>query len=158
MEIRFEDELKTNPSIGPNCDAPLFTQFNAKEISWQTYDEIMNEAGELIRGDYDEYFDAVSDFQYDFMREQLRQYALRPMEDVRNGVYELMSYAVNMSESGNTIEEFETEDIAEMVRDELYEAFGWAVLDCEVYEEKGMWCVDAMIGGSYVPQWDGWRN
>ena len=159
MEITFEEEMRINPDANFSSD-PLYKRLDPKVITIEQYDEAMNEAGELLREEYGEHFNDVSQFQYAFMRRMLTEYARHPMDDIKNDVYELMAYAVNNSETGNTVVDVDTEEQAKAVEDELWNAFGWAVLDCEVYHDSygDYWYVDVMVGGSYVPEWDGWRD
>ena len=158
MEITFEEEVKNNPDL-TEVYRPMYMEYDPHEITVEMYDTIMNEAGELIRENYGEHFRRVSQFQYAFMRDQLHKYRYN-IGSVEQDVYELMEYAINKSESGNSIRDVDTEERACDIRDELWNAFGWALLDCEVYHDSyvNCWCVDAIVGGSYVPEWDGWLD
>ena len=76
----------------------------------------------------------------------------------RQCIYNLMCHAVRVSESGSSIIDINTKELADEIENIIWEEIGDYLLDCLVYEEGDHWVVDCMFGGSYVPYWDGWDD
>ena len=104
----------------------------------------------------------LAEFQNDYMQNVLREYKKNINDDPAKQVcYELLAYAVNKGTSGNAIVVIDDEETANKVDEILYDELGDYLLgeNENVYQESdGQWVVDVMFGGSYVPDWDGWRD
>ena len=100
------------------------------------------------------------DFQFEYMSNVLSNY-----EKTINGVpakqvcYDLLAYAINDSETGNSIEFVETKELADEVNKIIMTELGEYLLDApQIYKENNEWAIDCMFGGCYVPLWDGWEE
>lgn len=124
-------------------------------MTFEEYNKKLNEYEAELNND-DTILDKISELQYGYMRNVIKQYnADSPAKEVCR---ELLDYAVNYSQSGNSIYYVDSEGLAEEVNEIIWEELGDYLLDCEVYEEDGEWVIDCMFGGYFVPEWDGWFN
>lgn len=135
-----------------------FDEYNKK------VDEYIDRMVEVFRDVdlYHQVYRELSEFQNDYMQNVLKEYKETIGDDRAKEIcYELLSYAVNDSESGNAIVDIDDEETARKVDEILYEELGDYLLDENenVYQESdGQWFADVMFGGSYIPGWDGWSD
>lgn len=73
-------------------------------------------------------------------------------------IYNLLQYAIEWSESGNSIVNVDSKEIADEVEEIIWEEIGVYLLECEIYKEDNHWSIDCMFAGNYVPYWDGWKD
>lgn len=135
-----------------------FDEYNKK------IDEYVDRMVEVFRDVdlYHQIYRELSEFQNDYMQNVLKEYKKTVGDDRAKEIcYELLSYAVNDSESGNAIVDIDDEETARKVDEILYEELGDYLLDENenVYQESdGQWVANVMFGGSYIPGWDGWSD
>jgi len=111
---------------------------------------------ELYDEEYEILYEEVSKFQQDYMENVLEEYKKTIDCEAREYIYDLMCHAVRISESGSSIVNVDTKEIADEIDNILWEEIGDYLLDYEVYEENNHWVIDCMFAGNYVPYWDGW--
>lgn len=71
-------------------------------------------------------------------------------------VCEILDYVINHSTSGNAIAHVNTRKFANEVKEIIYETIDDMLLDpVQIYKDNGLWAIDCMFGGFYVPEWDG---
>ena len=127
-------------------------------MTLEEYDKEMSIYSERIENGED-ILEEVNNFQYDFMNKVLESYKEKADTPEKEICYELLEYAVNHSQSGSSIyyaskDEY-TDDLEDVILDEL-NAY---MLDApECYWENGMFVIDCMFAGFYVPEWDGWYD
>ena len=130
-------------------------------MTLQEYDKQMDEATDKLRTNWsEELYHFVSEFQYKGMTELLATYKKTIGNDEAKQVcYDLLEYAVKYSESGSSIVDVETKELADRVGEIIMDEIGDFLLDPpEIYEFNDGWSIDCMFGGRYVPYWDGWRD
>lgn len=122
-------------------------------MTFEEYNKKLNEYEAELKDD-DTILDKISELQYGYMRNVIKQYnADSPAKEVCR---ELLDYAVNYSQSGNAIYYVDDEELAEEVNEIIWKELGDYLLDCEIYEDNEEWVIDCMFGGYFVPDWDGW--
>ena len=122
----------------------------------EEYNKAMDAYSIRIRNG-EEIMDEVNDFQYEFMRNVLKNYVADSPEKeiIRN----ILDYAVNDSTSGSSVQYVEDKDLADKVMEIIFDEIGEYMLDFpEYYEENGYWVIDCVFAGYYVPDWDGWYD
>ena len=98
----------------------------------------------------------ISEFQWKHMKQFLEDYRKAVDSDAKQSIYELFAYAVRKSCTGNSIIDVDTKEESDAIEEILWDEIGDYLLDCEFYEENGRFTINAMFGGYYVPDWDGW--
>ena len=120
------------------------------------YDAKVRDYFDRIR-DGEDVEDECYEYQENFMNEVLDDF--KKVGDINNSarqaIADLLEYAIRISESGNAIVDVDSEEIAREAEDIIWNELGDYLLDVQVYEMNGQWCVDVMFGGLYVPGWDG---
>lgn len=131
-------------------------------MTFDEYNKKMNEYADQLSNtygkDWDNLYEKVSNFQQNYMENVLEEYQKTIDCEAREKIYELLCYAVRNSQSGSSIVDVETEEIANEIDNILWEEIGHYLLDYEIYEEGDYWAIDCMFGGNYVPYWDGWND
>lgn len=130
-------------------------------MTLEEYDAKVGEMGEKLRANWDEdLYDKLNDFQWEHMQEFLDEYQKsREYSPARQVCYELLYYAVYKSESGNSIQNVNSKEFADEVKETILDEMGHFLLDPpEIYKDGDQWSIDCMFGGSYIPNWDGWRD
>ena len=129
-------------------------------MTFDEYNNKISEYGEELRNLYgdkwDKFYEEVSKFQQVYMENVLDEYQKKIDCKAKEHIFDLMCYAVRMSETGNSIVYVETKEIADEIDNIIWKEIGDYLLDCEIYEEDNRWVIDCMFCGSYVPYWDGW--
>ena len=124
-------------------------------MTFEEYNKKLDEYEAELKDD-DTVLDKISELQYGYMRNVIKQYnADSPAKEVCR---ELLDYAVNYSKSGSSIYYVDSEELAEEVNEIIWEELGDYLLDCEVYEDNEEWAIDCVFGGYFVPDWDGWLD
>lgn len=121
----------------------------------QEYEDKLNSFTWYEQDEYEKFYEEMSKFQENYMKNVLDEYKKTIDCDARKYVYDLIRYAVEWSDSGSAILTVETEEIANEVNDYLCDIADY-LLYWEIYEWEGKWEVDCLFGGFYVPYWDGW--
>ena len=128
-------------------------------MTYEEYNEKMDWYSENITPDNEELLEEMCNFQMKYMTEVLTELRSTADTKAKEVVCDILEYAINCSESGNTIESVETEELANEVDEIIDEMIGDYMLDApEIYKDEysGEWAIDCMFGGYYVPYWDGW--
>lgn len=101
--------------------------------------------------------DECYEYQTNFMNEVLDDFkkAGDMNNPARQAVADLLDYAIRFSQSGNAIVDVDSEEIGKEAGDIIWDELSEYLLDTQVYEMNGQWCIDVMFGGYYVPGWDG---
>lgn len=124
-------------------------------MTFEEYNKKLDEYEAELKDD-DTVLDKISELQYGYMRNVIKQYnADSPAKEVCR---ELLDYAVNYSQSGSSIYYVDSKELAEEVNEIIWEELGDYLLDCEVYEDNEEWAIDCVFGGYFVPDWDGWLD
>ena len=106
----------------------------------------------------EEDFKPIIDLQYKYMGEVVDTYTKNINGDPAKKICgDLLSYAVYSSQSGNSIVKIESKEIANKVKDIIWDELGDYLLDADVYPCYDCYVIDCMFGGKYVPEWDGWE-
>jgi len=107
--------------------------------------------------DYDDLYEKYTNTQFNYMNEVLEEYRKTANTPEKQVCYELLEYAVERSETGNSIQYLEDEDLANKVDNIIYDELGDYLLDVETYYDRyeKAWAIDCMFGGYFVPYWDG---
>ena len=133
----------------------IFDEFNE-------YDKKMREYEKQLSDSYDDewnkLYEKVSKYQQNYMENILEEYKKTINCKAKEYIYDLLCYAVRQSESGSSIIDVETEEIANEIDNIIWEEIGDYLLDCQIYEKGGHWAIDCMFAGYYVPYWDGWSE
>ena len=134
-----------------------------KVLTLKEYDKKMGEYADRLRAanygkEWDDLYEEVSRFQYDFMGNVLAEYHKTIDCPARQCIYNLMHHAVKISESGSSIIDVETEAEADAIDNLIWEEIGDYLLDYQIYQEDNRWVIDCIFGGNYVPYWDGWAE
>lgn len=131
-------------------------------MTFDEYDKKMSQysdrLSELYDDEWDKLYEEVSEFQRDYMENVLEEYQKTIDCEAREKIYELLCYAVRKSQSGSSIVDVESEEIADEIDNIIWEEIGDYLLDCEIYKEGEHWAIDCMFAGNYVPYWDGWND
>lgn len=106
----------------------------------------------------EELISEIGTFQTKYMDNVLKKYQETIDCSAREYIYELLSHAINISETGSSVIDVKTKEIAEEIDDIIWEEMGDYLLDCEIYEEGDHWVIDCLFSGNYVPYWDGWNE
>lgn len=123
-----------------------------------------NKCRELAKA---ENWNELEQFQYSYMSKIVAEFRKNATSTIGRIAYELIEYAVNASESGNSVvylddyeltAEEEAETIAAIEDGALDELLGEYLLDLVILGDTGDYSVDVMFGGCYVPNWDGWGD
>ena len=132
------------------------------DIAFDEYNKKMSEYADrlsvLYNDEWDELYEEVSKYQQNYMENILDEYKKTIDCEAREHIYKLICYAVKTSQSGSSIVNVETKEIADEIENIIWEEIGDYLLDYEIYEEDGHWVVDCMFAGNYVPYWDGWTE
>lgn len=108
--------------------------------------------------EWDNLYKEISLFQQEFMENILDEYEKNIDCEAKFHICRLLQHAIKISESGSSIIDVKTKDIADEIEEIIWEEIGDYLLDYEIYEENGHWVVDCMFAGYYVPYWDGWND
>lgn len=119
-------------------------------------DEYSNRLSELYGDEWEELYGEMSVFQQEYMGDVLEEYEKKIDCEAREFIYDLLDYAVRNSESGSSVVHVETKETADEIEDIIWDEIGDYLLDCEIYEDDGLWVIDCMFAGYYIPYWDGW--
>ena len=126
------------------------------------YDKKMSEYADRLRNTYgnewDELYEEVSKHQQNYMENILEEYQKTIDCRAKEHIYDLLCYAVRTSESGSSIVNVESKEIAGEIENIIWDEIGDYLLDCQIYEEDNHWAIDCMFAGNYVPYWDGWSE
>ena len=130
-------------------------------MTFEEYNKKMGEYAERLRNTYgdewDKVYEEVSEFQHNYMVTVLEEYKKRIDCEAREYIYNLLHYVVHSSQTGNSIVDVDTEEMANEIDSIIWEDIGDYLLDCQIYKDKdGSWVIDCMFAGNYVPYWDGW--
>lgn len=110
----------------------------------------------------DDIYEEMSKFQMKYMEKVLADYEKTINGDKAKQVcYDALEYAVHHSESGSSIVYVDDKETADKVEEIIWDEIGNKyMLDCPVIseEDNGMWSIDCMFGGAYVPYWDGYNE
>ena len=100
-------------------------------------------------------FKELTDLQYEFMNNVLAEHRAKADTEAKQICCEILDYAINRSETGNSIYDLEDKGLADEVIDCIWDELGDYMLDFpEYYKDGNMWIIDCMFGGYYVPEWD----
>ena len=131
-------------------------------MTFDEYNEKMNsyddKLSKLCGDERDKFYEEMQKVQQDYMENILNEYEKTIDCEARKCIYDLLSYAVRTSQSGNSIVYVETKTVADEIEDIIWEEIGDYLLDCKIYEENNRWAIDCMFAGICVPYWDGWRD
>lgn len=127
----------------------------------QEYDNVMNVFHSLLMDDddldFDKWQDKVSQFQSEYMHNVIKNY--NADTKAKEKILDILTYAVEQSESGNSIRDVDTEEEVNEIDEIIWEEIGDYLLDYETYQNSdGTWAIDCMFAGNYVPYWDGWLD
>ena len=126
------------------------------------YDKKMSEYADRLRNTYgnewDELYEEVSKHQQNYMENILEEYQKTIDCRAKEHIYDLLCYAVRQSQSGSSIVNVESKEIAGEIENIIWDEIGDYLLDCKIYEEDNHWAIDCMFAGNYVPYWDGWSE
>ena len=106
---------------------------------------------------YEEY-DRLCEYQKNYMKKYLDEYKNKVQCKAQEYIYELIEHIVYQSTSGNSIVFVNTKEEADEVNNIIWEEIGEMLLDPpEIYEQNGVWAIDCIFGGAFVPEWDGFE-
>ena len=130
-----------------------------KKINEYT-DKLANYEGDYFVEFYTKWFEEVSEFQMTYMEEVLAEYKKKAKTEAQKYISEILDYAIHGSVTGNVVIYVLTKEIADEVKEIIWEEIGEYMLDApEIYEdEDGEWVINCMFGGAFVPYWDGWLD
>lgn len=130
--------------------------YNAK---MKEFSEKLNKriANADYKTDYKDILTEISEYQYTEMTKYLEEYKAKADTRAKEVICEMLEYAISKSVSGSSIVSNLTKDEAEAVDDILWDEVGDLLAEADIYQKKdGTWCLDCIICGNYVPEWDGW--
>jgi len=126
------------------------------------YDKKINsyikQLSSLYGDEWEKLYEEISQLQKDYMKSVLIEYEKEVNCKAKECIYNLLQYAIEWSESGNSIVNVDSKEIADEVEEIIWEEIGVYLLDCEIYKEDNHWSIDCMFAGNYVPYWDGWKD
>ena len=126
------------------------------------YDKKINsyikQLSSLYGDEWEKLYEEISQFQKDYMKSVLIEYEKEVNCKAKECIYNLLQYAIEWSESGNSIVNVDSKEIADEVEEIIWEEIGVYLLECEIYKEDNHWSIDCMFAGNYVPYWDGWKD
>lgn len=126
------------------------------------YDKRMSEYAERLSDTYgnewDELYEEVSKHQQNYMESILEKYQKTIDCKAKEHIYDLLCYAVRQSQSGSSIMNVESKEIANEIENIIWNEIGDYLLDYKIYEQGNYWVIDCMFAGNYVPYWDGWSE
>jgi len=120
------------------------------------YEEQLNKS--LNRNEWEKTYEELSKFQLSYMQHVLDEYEKSVDSDAKQYIYNLLYHAVMWSETGSSIIDVRTKEIADEIKNVIFDEIGDYLLDYNIYPENDHWVVDCMFGGAYVPYWDGWSK
>ena len=127
-------------------------------MTLEEYNKKMRTYSERIENGED-ILEEVNDFQYDFMDKVLESYKEKIDTHEKEICYELLEYAVKCSQSGSSIYYADKDEYTDDLEDVIWDELNAYMLDApECYWENGMFVIDCMFAGFYVPEWDGWYD
>ena len=137
-------------------------------FSLKAYNAKMSEFSEKLnkrianadyKTDYKDILTEISEYQYTEMTKYLEEYKAKADTRAKEVICEMLEYAISKSVSGSSIVSNLTKDEAEAVDDILWDEVGDLLAEADIYEKKdGTWCLDCILCGNYVPEWDGWLD
>ena len=129
-------------------------------MTFDEYVKAMDEYEDRLKNtddDVDDLLDEISEFQYEYMRNVLKEYVVD--SKVKKACYEILDDAVNWLQTGQGTCRVESEEFADEVAETIFNDFGDYMLEYPYcYESNGEWVVDCMFGGYFIPEWDGWLD
>lgn len=120
--------------------------------------EFADELSKLYDSDWNSVYTEMSEFQKKYMKNVLEKYSKTIDCKAKETIYELFSYTVNLSTSGNSIKYIEDKDLVNEIENIIWAEIGDYLLDYEIREEDNHWIIDCMFAGNYIPYWDGWKE
>lgn len=128
-------------------------------ITFEEYHKQMNIYSEKLKENFDAYESEVGKYQERYMNQVAEKYADAEEGTAPYYVYEILSYLIRDSTSGNVVEEVPTEELADEVNELLLGELGDYLLEApDIYASGDGWSVNCMFGGYYTPYWDGWNE
>lgn len=122
-------------------------------------DELVNELEALEGEEFEQKISDISEFQYEYMGSVLEKYKANVDCKEKEHVYDMLEFIVNHGTNGSVCINVEDEGMANRVADLLCEELGEYTLEApEIFEYDGKWNVDAIFGGYFVPEWDGFTE
>lgn len=123
-------------------------------MTLQEYNKKMDAFYERLNSGED-IMEEINDFKYDYMRGVLKEYEEKADTPAKQECAKILDYAVNFSTSGSVVIFIEEKELADQVDEIIWEELGDYMLDGpEYYEENGMYVIDCMFAGYYVPEWE----
>ena len=124
-------------------------------MTFDEYNKKMSEYADklsvLSGKEWESLYEDISKFQQAYMENILENYEKTIDCEAKRHIYDLMCYAVRISESGSSIVDVETKEIADEIESIIWEEIGDYLLDYQVYKEDNHWVVDCIFAGYYVP-------